>query len=160
VILTMKTLIALAAIVLTVAIPAHAHAAVTGTEYIQEMSTSPTSPVSQVVAYGAFTATGTDTQVGRAPDHFQFPGGTFVATWKPSSVHNHLDPGTCVSTVVIDVVYKLGQGTGQFAGITGSGHATTTIVSLAARTASGACSQTDDTAQQTLIEASGPVAFK
>jgi hypothetical protein len=155
----MKTLIALAAIAGVVAIPAQAHAAVTGTEYIQEMSTSPTSPVSQVVAYGAFTATGTDTQVGRGADHFRFSGGTFVATWKAGGVHNHVDPGTCVSTVVIDLVYKLGQGTGQFAGITGSGHATTTIVSLAARTASGTCSQSDDIAQQSLVEASGPVSF-
>jgi hypothetical protein len=138
-----------------------AAAAKTGTEYIQEMSASATSPVSQVVAYGMFTAAGTDTQAPAGnSDTLRFPGGTFVATYKVTGARNRVDPGTCVSTLVLDISYKLGKGTGKFAGITGSGHATNTQITLAARGAHGGCSATRAIAQQSLIEASGPVALK
>jgi hypothetical protein len=134
------------------------------TEYVQEMSTSPTSPKSQVVAYGAFTASGVDTMLSFTStgpvDKLSFPGGTFIVTSTLTSAHQHTDPGTCVSTLVLKFTYKIGKGTGQFAGITGSGHATNTEVTLAARTAHGGCSTTKATAQQSLIEASGPVTLK
>jgi hypothetical protein len=132
----------------------------TGTEFIQEMSTSPTSPKSQVIAYGVFTAAGVDTSLSNTEDRLSFPGGTFIATSKFIGVRQHTDPGTCVSTVVVSLTYKLGKGTGQFAGITGSGHVTTTILTIAARAGNGKCSATKDVAQQSLVEASGPVTLK
>jgi hypothetical protein len=136
-------------------------AAKTGTEFIQEMSTSATSPVSQVVAYGMFTAAGTDTQspTGNS-DTLRFPGGSFFVTYKVTGAVNKNDPGTCVSTLVLRISYKLSKGTGKFAGITGSGHATNTQVTIAARTAKGGCSQTTAIAQQSLVLASGPVTLK
>lgn len=132
----------------------------TGTEYIQEMSTSPTSPKSQVIAYGVFTGTGVDTSLSDTADRLSFPGGTFTATSKFVGVRQHTDPGTCVSTVIVSLTYKLGKGTGQFAGITGSGHVTTTILTIAARSSNGKCSATKDIAQQSLVEASGPITLK
>jgi hypothetical protein len=137
----------------------HPSAAKTATEYIQEMSTSATSPVSQVIAYGDFTASGTDTAISNGSDRLAFPGGAFIATYKAIAVHQRTDPGTCASTVVLTLAYKLSKGTGKFAGITGSGRATVTILTLAA-TAHGKCSATVDVAQQTLIQASGPVTLK
>jgi hypothetical protein len=147
---------------MAVASPDHAASAAkrTGTEFIQEMSTSPTSPNSQVIAYGVFTATGVDTSLSNTLDRFSFPGGTFIATSNLTSVRQHTDPGTCASTVILTLTFKLGKGTGKFAGITGSGHVTTTILTLAARTANGKCSATKDIAQQSLVEASGPVTLK
>ena len=56
--------------------------------------------------------------------------------------------------------YKLMKGTGEFTGISGSGQATITILSVAARTAHGGCSQSKATAQQKLVEAHGPVTLK
>ena len=141
------------------ATPPLASATKTGIEYIQEMSTSATSPVSQVIAHGAFTAVGTDTQIGDT-DLLQFPGGTFVATSEATSVQNRVDSGTCATTLTIKLTYKLGKGTGQFAGITGSGHATTTVLNLAVPTAHGGCSPTASVAQQSLVEASGPVTLR
>jgi hypothetical protein len=70
------------------------------------------------------------------------------------------DPGTCVTTVALKISYKLSKGTSRFAGITGSGHATNTFITLAVPTAHGGCSATKDIGQQTLIEASGPVTLK
>jgi hypothetical protein len=132
----------------------------TRTEYIQEVSASATSPVSQVIAHGAFTAAGTDTQTSQNTDLLKFPGGTFVATSKATSVQNHVDSGTCATTVTIRLTYTLGKGTGEFAGITGSGYATTTVLNLAVRTAHGGCSPTASIAQQSLVEASGPVTLR
>jgi glucose/arabinose dehydrogenase len=147
---------------MALASPDHAAPAAkrTGTEFIQEMSTSPTSPKSQVIAYGVFTATGVDTSLSNTVDRLSFPGGTFIATSKFTGARMHADPGTCVSTVIVSLTYKLGKGTGQFAGITGSGHVTTTILTIAARTANGKCSATKDIAQQSLVEASGPITLR
>jgi hypothetical protein len=142
------------------ATPLSGSATRTGTEYIQEMSTSATSPVSQVIAHGAFTAAGTDTQTSQNTDLLKFPGGTFVATSKATSVQNHVDSGTCATTLTIKLTYTLGKGTGRFAGISGSGHATTTVLNLAVHPAHGGCSPTASIAQQSLVEASGPVTLR
>lgn len=135
-----------------------APAAKTGTEYLQEMSYSATSPVNHVIAHGVFTAAGTDTQHGLT-DVLKFPGGTMTITIKVTSAHHHADPGTCASTLVLDVTYKITKGTGKFAGVTGSGHATNTALTLAAQTAHG-CSTSKAIAQQSLVTASGPVTLR
>ena len=136
-----------------------APAAKTGIEYIQEVSASATSPVSPVIAHGAFTAAGTDTEAGNT-DLLRFPGGTFLVTSTVTSAHHHVDSGTCVIAVTVLLTYKIGKGTGRFAGITGSGHVTTTILNVAAPTRHGGCSTSTLLAQQTVIEASGPVTLR
>jgi hypothetical protein len=131
----------------------------TGTEYVEEMSTAVLSPKAQVIIYGMFTAAGTDTIVG-STDHLKFPGGTFEAVQNTTGIKVKAHPGTCVSTVIFTITYKLDKGTGEFAGISGSGHATATILNIAAPAAHGGCSTTKFIASQKLVEASGPVAMR
>jgi hypothetical protein len=139
--------------------PAASAAKRAGTEYIQEMSYVPLSASHHVIVYGLVTAAGTDTIVGNTDD-LRFPGGAFEADLTTTGTHVRVDPGTCVSTVVFTLTYKLKKGTGEFAGISGSGHATATIINVAAAAAHGGCSMSKIIAAQEVVEASGPISVK
>jgi hypothetical protein len=132
----------------------------TGTEYVQQMTDSPTSPQdSRVIIYGVITAAGVASTIGNT-EHLRFPGGTFEAVLTTTGTHVRADPGTCISTVIFTNSYKLTKGTGEFAGITGSGRATATVLNLAAPTAHGGCSASKTVALQNVVEASGPITLK
>jgi len=150
---------AAAAAALCLALPAGASTpspAVSGTEYVQTMSTSVTAGTGSAIAYGPVTAAGQaplgPQQVGTAV----FPRGTITISHqqgKGGSVH--VNPATCLVTIAETGTYKILRGTGSYAGITGHGTYRLSIVQIAARV-NGACSHTA-IASQELLQMSGPV---
>ena len=115
--------------------PASPHAAVTGTEHFQDVSSSLTSSTSPVLAYGVFNARGTDTQTGSHTDTFAFPGGSFRVTHKTTRTRQHFSRRTCAGVVHQRGIYKLSRGTGRYAGISGHGRYRLRVLIVARHTA-------------------------
>ncbi len=137
---------------------ASARPAAATTEHFQEMAASPTSDQAIVIVYGAFTAAGVDTQHSNNTDTFNFPGGSFLVTPAITSQHQHLNTATCLLTASLNISYKISRGTGKYAGITGSGHATISDLEITARDSHGACSLSKTLlAQQVFVSGQGPV---
>ena len=137
---------------------AGARPAAATTEHFQEMAASPTSDQANVIIYGAFTAAGVDTQHNNNTDTFNFPGGSFLVTPAITSQHQHLNTATCLLTATLNISYKISRGTGKYAGITGSGHATISDLEITARDSHGACSLSKTLlAQQVFVSGQGPV---
>src|SRR5215469_17183101 len=146
---------AAAAVALWLAVPAGASPAhATGTERFQIMSTSATSSTASVIAAGVFTAGGVD-HTGNKVDTFVFSNGSFkVAHSGPSTAH--LNPKTCLLTVVGHGTFKLSGGTGAYAKIKGTGTYKLNILAVAAKNAAGKCSQKmPPTAFQQIVKATG-----
>ena len=141
---------------------ASSHSAATSTEHFQLMSTSGTSNKSSVIAYGAaFTAGGVDVSGAHNTDTVTFPNGSFKLVHKTTGGSQHLNSKTCLLTVTQTATYTLGNGTGAYAGISGSGKATLNILGIAARNSKGTCSQTlPPVAFHLVINASGPVTLR
>jgi hypothetical protein len=138
---------------------ASTHSATTQTEHFQFVSTSTTSRNSSLIAYGAFTAGGTDT-AGNSTDTVTLPGGTFKVVHKDVSHTQHFNPATCQFTFGAKATYTIGSGTGKYAGISGSGTAQVSVLGIGARNSKGACSMSlPPVAQQQIIRASGPVSL-
>jgi hypothetical protein len=146
-----------AAISLAAAHPASMHAAVTRTEHFQELSASlSNSAKSPLAAYGAFNASGTDTQgTGKNTDTFTFPGGSFRIVHKVTHDRQHFRVRTCSGTEHQRGVYTISDGTGKYAGISGSGHFKFRLLIVADHTSHG-CSHRP-VAVQVVIRAHGPV---
>jgi hypothetical protein len=137
---------------------ASTHASVAKTEHFQLMSTSTTSNKSSLLAYGAFTAAGTDVAGKGNTDTVTFPNGSFKLVHKMVSHTQHFDPATCLYSFGGKATYTVGQGTGAYQGISGSGTAQVSVLGIAARNSKGACSMSlPPVAQQQLISGSGPV---
>lgn len=137
---------------------ASSHATVTKTETFQLMSTSTTSNKSSAIAYGAFTAAGVDTSGAHNTDTLTFPNGTLKLVHKRTGGSQHFNPKTCLLTVTETATYTLGNGTGAYKGVTGSGKATAHVLGIAARNSAGNCSQTmAPVALHLVINGSGPV---
>ena len=140
------------------AVPAGASSAVTGTEKFQIMTTSATSGTASVIASGVFTAGGVDQQ-GNKVDTFVFSNGSFKVAHKgPSTAH--INPKTCLVTIVGHGTFKLSGGTGAYANISGAGTYKLNILAVAAKNAAGKCSQkAPPTAFQQIVRASGKVSL-
>ena len=124
----------------------------------RSQAASPTSDQANVIIYGAFTAAGVDTQHNNNTDTFNFPGGSFLVTPAITSQHQHLNTATCLLTATLNISYKISRGTGKYAGITGSGHATISDLEITARDSHGACSLSKTLlAQQVFVSGQGPV---
>jgi hypothetical protein len=133
------------------------HAAATGTEHFQLMSTSSFNR-SSVVAYGAFTAGGAGVSGAHNTETVTFANGSFTLVHKSTGGHQQFNPTTCLLTGRQTATYTIGNGTGAYAGISGSGKAVLTILAVAARNSTGACSQAlPPAAIHVVINASGPV---
>jgi hypothetical protein len=140
---------------------ASAQPAAATTEHFQEIAASPTSNQANVIVYGAFTAAGVDTQHNNNTDTFKFPGGSFLVTPAITSQHQHLNTATCLLTATLNISYKISRGTGKYAGITGSGHATISDLEITARNSHGACSLSKTLlAQQVFASGQGPVTLR
>ena len=140
---------------------ASARPAAATTEHFQEMAASPTSDKASVIIYGALTAAGVDTQHNNNTDTFKFPGGSFLVTPKITSQHQHLNTATCLLTATLNISYKISHGTGKYAGITGSGHATISDLEITARDSHGACTLSKTLlAQQVFASGQGPVTLR
>jgi hypothetical protein len=143
------------------AVAASTTTAATRTEQFQEVVTSATSNKANVIAYGAFTASGTDTEHANNTDTFAFPGGSFLATLAYTGATQHLNKATCLLTQTIRATYKISHGTGKFAGISGSGRATVSDLEILARNSHGTCSQSKTpVAQQVVASGRGPVTLR
>jgi len=128
------------------------------TEHFQEVLASPASHQAHVIAYGAFTTAGTDTENGNNTNTFKFPGGSFLVTPKFTVVSEHLNKVTCLLTQTLRFTYKISHGTGKYAGISGSGHGTLSVLEITARNSHGACSINKiPLAQQVIAHGQGPV---
>src|SRR5215472_400386 len=99
---------------------ASTHTGVSGTEHFQLMTTSATAPTSSIIASGVFTATGVD-HSGNKVDTVDFPGGSLQIAHSNGTGTQHFDPTTCLMTISRHGTYKLQNGTGKYAGISGSG---------------------------------------
>ncbi len=131
--------------------------AVTKTESFQLMSTSGTNK-SSAIAYGAFTAAGVDTSGAHNTDTLTFSNGTLKLVHKKTGGSQHFDPTTCLLTITQTATYTLGNGTGAYKGVTGSGKATVNILGIAARNSAGKCSMAKaPVAFHFLVNGSGPV---
>ena len=128
-----------------------------GTEHFQIMTTSETARKTHVIAYGAFTAGGTDIS-GNKTDIIMFSGGTFKIRHFAGHGKQSFDPATCLLTINLHGTYKLKDGTGTYAGISGHGRYHLRILSVAARNSNGKCSQRKQPAAfEQIIRAHGPV---
>jgi hypothetical protein len=137
---------------------ASSHAAAVKTETFQLMSTSTTSNKSSMIAYGAFTAAGVDVSGAHNTDTITFPNGTLTLVHKKTGLKQHFDPTTCLFTGTETATYTLGNGTGAYKGVTGSGKATANLLGIAARNSAGKCSMAKaPLAFHTVINGSGPI---
>jgi hypothetical protein len=66
---------------------------------------------------------------------------------------------TCLTTQTGSGTYKLSHGTGKYAGISGSGHFTTTVHFVSARNRDGGCSPNRELAYQAVATLTGTAAL-
>ncbi len=131
-----------AAIIGAAGLPAaSASPAVRGAERFQIVKISMTAPTSSLIATGAFTAGGTISggNGSNGTATVRLPGGTFKITHHTVHAKGSVNPKTCLFKVTGNGTYKLGSGTGKYAGITGSGKFVLRILAVDARDASGKC---------------------
>ena len=128
-----------------------------GTEHFQIMTTSETARTTHVIASGVFTAGGTDVS-GNKSDTIIFSGGTFKIRHFAGHGKQSFDPATCLLTINLHGTYKLKDGTGTYAGISGHGRYHLRVLSVAARNSNGKCSQRKQPeAFEQIIRAHGPL---
>jgi hypothetical protein len=123
---------------------ASASPAVSAAEHFQIVKISATAPTSSVIATGAFTAGGTIAggNGNNGTSTVRLAGGTFKITHHTVHAKGSVNPKTCLFKVIGNGTYKLGSGTGKYAGIAGSGKFTLRILAIDARDASGKCTMT------------------
>lgn len=139
---------------------ASASPVVSGTERFQIVKISATSPASSVIATGAFTAGGSIAggNGNNGTGTVTLPGGTFAITHHTVQGKGTVNPRTCLFTVTGTGTYKLGGGTGKYAGIKGSGKFVLRIVAVDARNSKGQCTMTrPPAAYQQILTLQGPV---
>jgi hypothetical protein len=154
---------ATAAAMVGLALPAAAAPArVWGTEHFQIMNTttSPASTTSPLIAYGLFTAAGTDWQNSNSTDTFYFHGGHFKVWHAPirNTEHHYFNPRTCFFSYSEKGTFRVGHGVGRYWGIEGGGTYTLSVIGIGDKLKNGTCnpSQTAPAeAQQQEIQATG-----
>ncbi len=150
------TIVATGAIAVSGVAAASAHTNASGTEQFQVMSTSATSSTSSIIARGVFTAGGVD-HSGNKVDTAVFPGGSFKIAHSKGTGSQSFNPKTCLMTISRHGTYKLSGGTGQYAGISGSGKYQFSILAVAARSGGKCTKSKPPVAFQQIIKAAGPV---
>jgi hypothetical protein len=135
---------------------AAAHTNASGTEQFQLMTTSATSSTPSIIAHGVFTAAGVDHEGAKNVDTFVFPGGSFKVTHSNGGAPV-VNQKTCLVTLNQQGTYKLSGGTGQYAGISGSGKFQLSILGIAASSGGKCVMNKPPVAFQQIIKASGSV---
>jgi hypothetical protein len=139
------------------AAPAAPRATVSGTEHFQFISASPTSSKLSLIASGAFTASGVVHDGPNNVAKFVFAHGTITFKHTAGTGTHSLNPKTCLLTLNLHGTYKLLDGTGKYAGITGHGTYQASLLAILAKSG-GKCSQAaPPVAFQRVIRASGPL---
>jgi hypothetical protein len=91
------------------------------TEYFTIVQTSFDGPQT-VYAVGPISGTGTDTVMGPHKDVFGFTDGSVtIKHSRTGNAKNTYDPATCVGTFTEKGTYTIPNGTGAYAGVSGSG---------------------------------------
>lgn len=126
-----------------------------GTLHFQIMTTSATARTTHFIAYGLFTGGGKDIS-GNKTDTVDFSGGTFKIRHSPGHGTQSFDPATCLLKINERGSYKLADGTGKYAGISGHGRYHLRILGIFALNSNGKCSQHQAVAWQQIIKAHGP----
>lgn len=129
-----------------------------GTERIVFMGTSTTSSVSSVIATGPFTGGGS-IDLGANKGLIRLAGGTLTIAPVFGPTKQTFSKSTCLMTITGRGTYKLGHGTGRYAGINGHGTFALSSRQVNAR-AGGKCSATKAVAFQEVIGLSGPVTVR
>ena len=132
--------------------------AVSGTEHFYLMTTQPTATRYSVIATGLFTAGGTDIS-GRNSDLIKLPGGSFKIHHggRLHVVKMQLNRKTCLANFVATAGFTVGNGTGVYKGISGSGKAVIKSLFIARRS-KGACNaNATPVVSQETITATGKV---
>lgn len=135
----------LAAVPLAVAIPAaSARTTSVGIERFNATNAispnGPTGgPAGPVTASGVINDQGTDVVVSDNEDQFVFPDGTLTVFHAARNNVDHFDANACTDTFTEHGIYVFGNGTGVWAGYSGSGRyvARGTITNACGDTASG-----------------------
>ena len=95
---------------------------------------------------------------GNKSDRVVFPGGTFKIRHFKGHGRSHFSPGSCLIRINRHGTYKLRDGTGKYAGISGHGRYRLRIRAIGARNSNGNCSQSKPPVVfQQIIKAHGPV---
>lgn len=128
-----------------------------GFGFFSLMTTSPSGP-SSIIATGVFTAGGSITDTSNTTATVTFPRGTFVITHSKGTGTPRINPATCLFALAENGTYRLGHGTGAYAGISGHGIYRLNITAVAARNSAGKCSN-KFAAYQQVIKAQGPLSL-
>ena len=152
--------VAAAAVAISGTAPANAAPAgghrISGVEHFQIVNGSATARTASVIATGVFTVGGADIP-GSTADLLRFPGGTFQITHSPGHGTHSFDARTCLVTINFRGTITLGHGTGRYAGISGHGTYTLTILEIAARSGGTCHPDLTPVAFQQIIQAHGQV---
>lgn len=113
--------------------------AVSGTEHFYLMTTQPSTSRYTIIATGVFTVGGTD-RSGSKADLIRLPGGTFkIQHGGPFHiVKQQLNQKTCLGRLEATARFTVGNGTGAYRRISGSGKAVISSMFIARRS-KGAC---------------------
>jgi hypothetical protein len=121
----------------------------------QIMTTSATARTTHFIADGLFTGGGKDIS-GNKTDTVDLSGGTFKIRHSAGHGKQSFDPATCLLKINERGGYKLEDGTGKFAGISGHGRYHLRILGIFALKPNGKCSQRKAVAWEQIIKAHGP----
>ncbi len=139
---------------------ASTHAAVSGTQHFQMMTTSGTGSTGSVIASGVFTAPAVDHEhQATNTATFTFANGTILLKHSNGTGTQSFNPKTCLLTINQHGTYKLLSGTGAYAGISGSGTYQLSILGIGASSGGKCVQNKPPVAFHQVINASGPVSL-
>jgi hypothetical protein len=125
-------------------------------EHFRIVSTQAGSHRLSVIATGAFTAGGYEVPRPGGGE-IVLPGGTFTLRLSENSGSGSAS-STCLFTQTDKGRFTIGHGTGRYAGITGSGKASTSSIDVTARNAAGKCIHLNSpVAYQAMTTANGTI---
>jgi hypothetical protein len=132
-------------------------AVISGVEHFQAISANPNSPLMSFIAYGAFTAAGTDNESGVNALE-KLPKGTFqIEHTQKGSGTTTFDVKACSGTFHATGTFKLVKGTGAYDDLSGSGTYSLSVIEIGAKV-NGKCSQNAlPVAGQVVLDATGNV---
>ena len=130
-----------------------------GTEFIQLMNTSATSPTESAIVHGRFADYGVD-HPGKKVDTVVLQKGSYKVAHRATSTSNRFNPKTCLDRISQKGTFRISGGTGKYARISGHGTYQARILFIAKRVG-GKCSRTKPpVAYHLIITASGPVRLR
>jgi hypothetical protein len=145
-----------------------ASASSSGTQtFVLTSHSNAANPVYQATASGVFSATGTmqaTSTASNAPLKATFPNGTFLLNEVSAGrTSGSINPSTCAAVYTnTGVTYKISNGTGKYAGITGNGTASLKFTGTLPKLSNGKCNEASNATPvagsvTSVVHAVGPV---